>query len=264
MKESRKIFFVFLSVATILQGLPLDDEDDQELPGPVPSESPNTGTQPAIISAPARNFDDATITDYFTVVQEAGEATNDVCDFSACNGRVLQGEINGTSYTIGECQSPIYGKQYECYVNEDSVCPKTQSEYPGQFTSAKPCEDPRAPTPRRSSSSSCCRKVEVDYYKKNAAYDRHKKRFQYYYRVSGDTIFGKPHYSSDDGKYAIWYTAKDKWVVGTDSGRGENGGFFYENSESSCPHDPAWSWKFLNFRSEWQDANKGMSIYCRD
>ena len=59
MKESWKIFFVFLSIATI-QGLPLDDEDDLELPGPVPS--PNTGTPPAIVSAPARNFDDATIT----------------------------------------------------------------------------------------------------------------------------------------------------------------------------------------------------------
>ena len=60
MKESRKIFFVFLSVVTILQGLPLDDEDDLELPGPVPSL--NTGTPPAIVSAAARNFDEATIT----------------------------------------------------------------------------------------------------------------------------------------------------------------------------------------------------------
>ena len=59
MKESRKIFFVFLSVATILQGLPLDDEDDQELSA---SESPNDGTPPAIISASAPNFDDAIIT----------------------------------------------------------------------------------------------------------------------------------------------------------------------------------------------------------
>ena len=93
-----------------------------------------------------QNFS-STFPDNFQVVQEAGDAANDVCDFTACNGRTLQGEVNSTTYTIGECQSPINGKQYQCYVNKDSICPKTESAG-GLFASGKPCEDPRAPTPR--------------------------------------------------------------------------------------------------------------------
>ena len=50
MNKSQKIFFVILSVATVLQGFPLD-EDDLEI-----EDSPNDGTLPGIPSAPVRRF----------------------------------------------------------------------------------------------------------------------------------------------------------------------------------------------------------------
>ena len=35
-----------------------------------------------------------------------------------------------------------------CFVNEDSICPKNPTRFPGIFSSTLPCEDPRAPKPR--------------------------------------------------------------------------------------------------------------------
>merc|ERR1712223_1026204 len=86
----------------------------------------------------------------FEVIEPAGEAATDVCDFTACNGLTIAAEVGNKSFTIGECQSAISEEatDYECFVNEDSICPKTPTESPGVFTSTEPCEDPRAPRPR--------------------------------------------------------------------------------------------------------------------
>ena len=79
---------------------------------------------------------------------EAGDATADICDFSSCNGLTLETkEINGKVYTFGECQFPINPEEYVCFVNEDSICPKAPTDFPGIFSSTKPCEDPRSPEP---------------------------------------------------------------------------------------------------------------------
>ena len=88
-----------------------------------------------------------------TIVQEAGEAAGDVCDFSSCNGLLLEfGKSNATEI-IGDCQAKLNKDESLCFVNEDSVCPKVETEFPGIYASTKPCEDPRAPKPRSWGSS---------------------------------------------------------------------------------------------------------------
>ena len=81
--------------------------------------------------------------------------------------------------------------------------------------------------------------------------------------MESELIFGKPHYTSEDGKYAIWNSPNGNWMVGRTGVRGEGKGWFQETGSSSCPHYPAWTWDFSNFAGDWQDANQGMSIYCR-
>ena len=92
------------------------------------------------------------ILESFEVIEPAGDATADVCDFTACNGLIIAAKVDGKDYTIGQCQSSISeeASDYECFVNEESICPKTPSKSPEVFTSTKPCEDPRAPIPRNS------------------------------------------------------------------------------------------------------------------
>merc|ERR1712038_1206539 len=82
---------------------------------------------------------------------EAGNAANDICDYTACNGLTYKTELNGTTIIIGQCLSTLTEEKESafCFVNEDSICPKTSLDsFPGVFTSSEPCKDPRAPKPR--------------------------------------------------------------------------------------------------------------------
>jgi len=81
----------------------------------------------------------------FNVTQKAGEGATDVCDFTACNGLEIEKEFDGTSFLIGQCQSPVNQDGFGCFVNEDSICPKKSTKFPGMFSSTKPCEDSNAP-----------------------------------------------------------------------------------------------------------------------
>ena len=84
----------------------------------------------------------------FIIYEKAGNAAADICDFTACNGLVLQKELNGTSYFIGQCQTPITQQERGCFVNKESICPKNSTKFPGVFSSTEPCKDPRAPATR--------------------------------------------------------------------------------------------------------------------
>jgi len=86
--------------------------------------------------------------DNMRIVQEAGEAASDVCDFSSCNGFLLEyGKTNATRI-IGDCQTKLNQEESICFVNKDSICPKVETKFPGIYASTKPCEDPKAPKPR--------------------------------------------------------------------------------------------------------------------
>ena len=101
-------------------------------------------------------------TEEFNVIQVAGDAAVDVCDYTACNGltlqinfegktgHTLQTELEEKAFTIGQCQYAANKIQYDCFVNENSICPKEPTSFPGIFYSTKPCEDPKAPRPRLS------------------------------------------------------------------------------------------------------------------
>ena len=89
------------------------------------------------------------ILENLTIIEEAGDAVADVCDFSSCNGFLLETEkFQGKTYTAGQCQFSINEDESFCFVNEDSMCDKFPTEFDGIFTSSVPCEDERAPKPR--------------------------------------------------------------------------------------------------------------------
>ena len=81
----------------------------------------------------------------FNIIEKAGNAAADVCDFTACNGLILEKEFNETSYAIGQCQTPITQQEVGCFVNKESICPKNSTKFPGVFASTEPCKDPKAP-----------------------------------------------------------------------------------------------------------------------
>ena len=76
------------------------------------------------------------------------EVSSDVCDCSACNGMILKPNISNAIASLGQCDESFplddLTKTYFCFVNEDSVCDKTPSDFllPGTFISTIPCEDP--------------------------------------------------------------------------------------------------------------------------
>ena len=73
------------------------------------------------------------------------EGSNDVCDFTACNGLLYEVEIDGKVEVFGQCQANLDNEPF-CFVNEASICKKEKSKTkPGKFISLEPCQDPRAP-----------------------------------------------------------------------------------------------------------------------
>ena len=81
-------------------------------------------------------------------VQVKNDTKSDVCDFRACNGMVLAPNITNSLTVFGQCDESFpldeATNTYFCFVNEDSVCDKTPSDFllPGTFISTIPCEDP--------------------------------------------------------------------------------------------------------------------------
>ena len=88
----------------------------------------------------AGSFDDSN--DFLSLSADFGITNFVLPTFAETN------ENEGEAYTIGQCQFPINKDEYMCFVNEDSICPKTPTDFPGLYSSTEPCEDPRAPKPR--------------------------------------------------------------------------------------------------------------------
>ena len=113
-------------------------------------------------------------------------------------------------------------------------------------------------------SGSCCWKVKVDYSQQNDAWTQIGSAFGYYEIKSG-TVNGKSHYVSmfDSGKYAIWIE-NGQWTIGFSNNVGSNSGFAYNNNVNThtCPYGPAWDWFYLDYFGNWQNAGRGLSIWC--
>ena len=111
--------------------------------------------------------------------------------------------------------------------------------------------------------SDCCMKIKVESTLQNNASIQLESKFGIY-KMEQDLVNGKTHYSStfDDGKYGIWYTTQNNWMLGFTSGRGGVGGvLFVSGSSFSCPTDPTKDWKYLRSSNDWPVA-KGVKINC--
>jgi len=80
------------------------------------------------------------------------DADSTVCDQYACNGLKLGFMRDGMkAFDIGECTTGLEDAKKGdlfCFVNEDSVCEKKPSKYPGMYVSTEPCKDPTLVTER--------------------------------------------------------------------------------------------------------------------
>ena len=64
------------------------------------------------------------------------------------------------------------------------------------------------------SSDTCCSKIEAKYLSGDGeAYLEYPKLYQEY-KIEPGYINGKPHYTSDDGKYALRWDGNKDWNIG--------------------------------------------------
>ena len=75
-------------------------------------------------------------------------------------------------------------------------------------------------------------------------------------------INDRPHYTHDDGGAGVWYDG-NSWNVGSIGGKGTERAGLYAESTASCPEDPTYNWQYYD-GSDWNAANKGFSLYCKD
>ena len=73
----------------------------------------------------------------------------------------------------------------------------------------------------------CCYRVKVAFTKgrSNGAYKLHPYAFGYY-KLEPGSVKGHPHYTSEDGRFALAYCG-DSWWVQLASNRGECRGWFH-------------------------------------
>jgi hypothetical protein len=76
-------------------------------------------------------------------------------------------------------------------------------------------------------------------------------------------INDRPHYTSDDEESGIWYDG-NSWNVGSIGAKGTERSGIYTPDDSACPEDPAYTWRYHKGNDEYEPANKGFSIYCKD
>jgi len=76
------------------------------------------------------------------VVQSASQdKPKDICNFNACNELEFSVDVNSNTIPFGECKSQGDSGEHFCFVNEDSVCPKTEFiGKPGTYASYEPCK----------------------------------------------------------------------------------------------------------------------------
>jgi len=113
--------------------------------------------------------------------------------------------------------------------------------------------------------SSCCWKVKVSYTETHHVQKEQPQIFQYYKQEPG-LVNGHAHYTSYDGKRAIWFE-DDEWNIGNAGKRGSTTVNAYSSGEGpDCPDEVAYTWRY-NIKdhgdSWWRDADKGLSIWCK-
>ena len=74
------------------------------------------------------------------------------------------------------------------------------------------------------------------------------------------TMNGKKYWTSENGKYAIWYTISDEWMVGTLDDLGENIGYLNSIVKNHlCPNNIAYEY---GNGTDWIKAEKDIEISC--
>ena len=74
------------------------------------------------------------------------------------------------------------------------------------------------------------------------------------------TVNGKMYWTSENGKYGIWYTSSDKWIVGTLDEFGESSGYLISLVKNHhCPNNIAY--KYWN-GTDWIKAEQDIEISC--
>jgi len=117
----------------------------------------------------------------------------------------------------------------------------------------------------RQKRSSCCWKVQVSYAEAHHVQREQPQIFQDYTHEPG-LVDGHPHYTSVDGKKAIWFEATRKgWIIGKTSDRGGSQANAHTGTNpADCPEDVAFTWRYWNQDPDmFLNADKGLSVYCK-
>jgi len=119
--------------------------------------------------------------------------------------------------------------------------------------------------------ASCCWKVTVAPAKSHADLSLllvQGQMFGDYFQQPG-LVNGHVHYTSSDGKYAIWWKLVG-WTIGKVGDRGSAKVAAHANNvlgilgKPDCPHYVAFTWRYWNYlTSQWLNADKGLSIWCQ-
>ena len=81
-------------------------------------------------------------------------------------------------------------------------------------------------------------------------------------------INGRAYYKKDDGNYGIWWCDKQSvWFIGSDSYKGQCGGFISSSEIDQCVHDVGNSWEYgdtssTNDNNPWFKAGEGLLVSC--
>lgn len=114
--------------------------------------------------------------------------------------------------------------------------------------------------------AACCWKVRVQYVTGHKLpVFTHKNGLYQSYTIENGVVNGKAHYTSADGKRALWYQS-DGWTLGDPANRGSKTARAYApGSSDCCPDDVHYTWKYYTGDHDaWLPANKGLSVYCRN
>jgi len=89
-------------------------------------------------------------------------------------------------------------------------------------------------------SDTCCTKVKLS--GDGEAFLEHPKLYQVY-MIEPGYINGKPHYTSEDGAYALRWTGTS-WSIGTAKHRLTDKGLLATNEDTQCPNQTGSTWEY--------------------
>ena len=81
------------------------------------------------------------------------------------------------------------------------------------------------------------------------------------YTLEPKTIYGLPHWTTEDNQYGIWYDGLgSRWVIGQNSPRGTYYTYADDKNGNVCIHDIE-AWTYYDGVA-WVDAGKGINVEC--